>query len=103
MRSALGTGGRFALPGALALLIAALLGAAGCAYRLVSGGQLRPEPFHQIVDRTVRARGIAPEGEIRTRVIASAELPGLLRDALAAEWTGTEILDYQEGLITLGL
>ena len=96
-------GGRRALPGALALLIAALFGSAGCAYRLVSGGQLRPELFQQIVDRTVRARGIAPEREILTRVIASAELPALLRGALAAEWTGAEIQDYQEGLITLGL
>jgi hypothetical protein len=55
------------------------------------------------VDRTVRARGIAPEAEINTRVIASAELPALLDSALAAEWTGAEILDYEEGLITLGL
>ena len=94
---------RFRLSGALGLLLAALLGTGGCAVSLVSGGQLRPEPFHQIVDRTVRARGIAPEGEIRTRVISSAELPGLLRRALAAEWTGSEILDYQEGLVTLGL
>ena len=103
MRSAPRARGRRALPGALALLFAPLLCAAGCAYQLVSGGQLRPEPFHQIVDRTVRARGIAPEGEIRTGVIASAELPGLLRRALAAEWTGAEIRDYQEGLVTLGL
>jgi hypothetical protein len=71
--------------GALALLFAALLGTGGCAGPLVSGGQLRPEPFQRIVDRTVRARGIAPEGEIRTGVIAAAELPGLLRRALAAE------------------
>jgi len=85
------------------LLIAALLGAAGCAHRLVSDGQIRPEPFHQIVDRTVRARGIAPDREIHTRVITSAELPALLSVALAAEWTGAEILDYQEGLITLGV
>lgn len=91
------------LPGALALLLAPLLGSAGCAYQLVSGGQLREEPFEQIVERTVRARGIAPENEIRTRVIASGELPDLLRGALAAEWTGTEIRDYQEGLVTLGL
>ena len=103
MRRTLRAPGRFALPGTLGLLLVPLLGAAGCAYSLVSGGQLRPEPFHQIVDRTVRARGIAPEGEIRTRVIASAELPGLLSGALAAEWTGAEIRDYQEGLITLGL
>ncbi len=96
-------GGRFTLPGALALLVAPLLGAAGCAYQLVSGGQLRPGPFEQIVERTVRARGIAPESEIRTRVIASAELPELLSNALAVEWTGAEVSDYQEGLVTLGL
>jgi len=103
VRSAPRARGRRGLPGALALLVAPLLGAAGCAYQLVSGGQLRPEPFHQIMDRTVRARGIAPEREIRTRVIASADLPGLLSGALAVEWTGAEMLDYQEGLITLGL
>ena len=94
---------RFALPCALGLLLAGLIGAAGCAYSLVSGGEVRPEPFHQIVERTVRARGIAPETEIRTRVIASRELPGLLAEALAAEWSGAEIHEYQEGLITLGL
>jgi hypothetical protein len=94
---------RLAPPGALALLLLPLLGAAGCAYQLVAGGQLRPEPFEQIIQRTVRARGIAPESEIHTRVIGSAELPELLRGALAAEWTGAEILDYQEGLVTLGL
>jgi hypothetical protein len=92
-----------ALPGVLAWLLASLFGAGGCAHSLVSGGQLRPEPFHQIVDRTVRARGIAPEGEIRTRVIRSAELPELLTGALTAEWTGAEMLDYQEGLIALGI
>jgi hypothetical protein len=88
---------------ALALLAGLALGAAGCAYQLVSGGELRQEPFERIVDRTVRARGIAPQSEIRTRVIAAAELPGLLRDALAEEWSGAEILDYQEGLVSLGL
>ena len=88
---------------AAGLLIAALFGASGCAYSLVSGGRVRPGPFEQIVDRTVRARGIAPEGEVNTRVISSAELPGLLRGALAAEWTGAQIQSYQEGLTTLGL
>ena len=84
-------------------LLAALLGAIGCAYSLVSGGQLRPAPFEQIVRRTVSGRGIAPETEVRTRVIAAAELPELLRSALASEWTGAQLQSYQEGLTTLGL
>ena len=88
---------------AAGLLIAAVLGASGCAYSLVSRGLVRPEPFEQIMTRSVRARGIAPEGEVRTRVIAAAELPGILRSALAAEWTGAQIQSYQEGLTTLGL
>jgi hypothetical protein len=96
-------GARPRLAGALALLAALGLGPLACAYQLVSGGQLRQQPFEHIIERTVRARGIAPTTEIQTRVISSAELPQLLTDALAAEWSGAEILDYQEGLITLGL
>ena len=85
------------------LLLAALLGATGCAYSLVSGGQVRPGPFEQIVERTARAREITPEKKPSTRVIAAAELPDLLRGAIAAEWTGAKIQSYQEGLTTLGL
>jgi hypothetical protein len=88
---------------AAGLLFAALAGLSGCAYSLVADGGVRPEPFEQIVARTVRARGIAPEGEVRTRVIRAAELPALLRSALAAEWTGAQMRSYQEGLTTLGL
>ena len=90
--------------GWLALLAAALgLMPLGCAYQLVSAGELRQQPFEQIVQRTVRARGIAPASEIQTRVIPSTELKPLLSDALAVDWSGAEILDYQEGLVTLGL
>jgi hypothetical protein len=84
-------------------LLAALLAAPGCAYSLVSKDALRPEPFGQIVERTVRARGIAPAGEVRTRVIAAAELPAILTRALTAEWSDAEIRGYQEGLRSLGL
>ena len=96
-------GGALPCAGALGFVIAGLLGAAGCGHSLVSEGQLRPAAFDRIVDRTARARGIAPAGAIRTRVIAFAELPGILSHALAAEWTGAEIQGYQEGLTTLGL
>jgi hypothetical protein len=85
------------------LLAALSLAPLGCAYQLIAGGELRRQPFEQIVERTVRARGIAPASEIQTRVIASAELKQLLSDALTADWSGAEILDYQEGLVTLGL
>ena len=88
---------------AAALSLAAAPALAGCAYSLVSRGELRAEPFEQIVSRTERARGIAPKGEVRTRVVAAAELPAILREAVAAEWTGAQILRYQEGLTTLGL
>ncbi len=88
---------------ALGLLLASLLGASGCAYSLVSDGQLRPAPFEQIVARTARARGIAPETAARTRVLATAELPAILHEALAADWSGAQIQNYQEGLTTLGL
>jgi hypothetical protein len=97
------TGLRLARARAAGLLIACALGASGCAYSLVSAGQIRPAPFEQIVTRTVRARGIAPETAVRTRVIRASELPAILRGALAADWTGAEIERYQEGLTTLGL
>jgi hypothetical protein len=89
--------------GTVAGLLAALLGTAGCAYALVEGGVVRPEPFERIVERTVLARGIAPSREVRSRVIAAAELPELLRGALAEEWSGAEIDAYEQGLTTLGL
>jgi hypothetical protein len=92
-----------ARPARLAPLLAALLGAGGCAWSLISHGELREEPFARIVERTARARGIAPEGEVRTRVIATAELPAILERALSAEWSAAEIRSYQEGLTTLGL
>jgi hypothetical protein len=94
---------RHARAARLALLLAALLWCGGCAYSLVSQGTLRVEPFQQIVARTVRARGIAPEGEVRTRVIRAAELPAILTRALTAEWSPQEIRGYQEGLTSLGL
>lgn len=86
-----------------ALALALAPGLAGCAYSILSHGEVRAEPFEQIVSRTVRARGIAPESAIVTRVVQAAELPAILREALAAEWSGAQILAYQEGLTTLGL
>ena len=101
MSSAPRTARRLARARAAGLLIACALGASGCAYSLVSAGQIRPGPFEQIVTRTARARGIAPESAVRTRVIRASELPAILRRALAADWSGAEIERYQEGLTTL--
>ncbi len=88
---------------AAGLLLASLGGASGCAYSLIQNGQVRPAPFEAIVARTVQVRGIAPTSEVHTRVIPAAELPAILRSALAAEWTGAQIISYQQGLTTLGL
>jgi hypothetical protein len=100
-RSARGSSGSARI--GVAGLLAALLGSSGCAYSLVREGQVQPEPFQQVVTRTVRARGIEPQGEVRTRVVTAAELPPILREALAEEWSGAEIGRYQAALTTLGL
>jgi hypothetical protein len=87
---------------ALALL-AALLPAAGCAYSIVADGQLREAPYASILERTESARGIRSQGGLTARVVESAELPPILRQALAEEWSGSQLDGYAQGLVALGL
>jgi hypothetical protein len=87
---------------ALALSLGAAL-ACGCATSLVSGGQLRPEPFRGLVARTELARGIRSEGPVDARVVTRDELHAALRRSLEASWSEQEIRDYEEGLVAVGL
>lgn len=89
------------LRAALGLLGA--LAAAGCAYSMVAGGALRPQALADLSARTAAARGIAAPGPVPARVIERDDLPGILRDMLAPQWTSAEIADYEAGLVTVGV
>jgi len=70
---------------------------------MISGGEIRRQPFHEIVDQTVQARGIQLDHPVDARVVKRAELGSLLRQALLAEWSGSELQSYQSALNAVGL
>ncbi|MHC4913660.1 MAG: hypothetical protein ACYTE5_11785, partial [Planctomycetota bacterium] len=85
------------------ILLFSALGASGCAYSMIRGGQLRPDLFAGIVSRTAAVRGIEPQLPIDARVVTSAELEVVIRRAIAREWSDDQIRRYERALTTLGL
>ncbi|MCZ6784592.1 MAG: hypothetical protein O7G30_14925 [Proteobacteria bacterium] len=75
----------------------------GCAYRLVSKGELRPALFENVLERTERARGIEADRPVDARVIDLAEMREILIGAFESEWSPGQIDAYREGLVTVGL
>jgi hypothetical protein len=85
------------------ILIASALGASGCAYSMIRDGRIRQEPFDEIVSRTAAARGLEPPLPIDARVVTAAELDGVVRRAIAREWTDDQFRRYQRALTVMGL
>lgn len=76
---------------------------AGCAYSLVAGGELRPEPFERLVERTSAVRGSRTPASLDARVIRRRDIPPLLQGILRADWEPGQLADYQDGLVAVGL
>ena len=83
------------------LLALALL--SGCAVSLVRDGQVREEPFAELVTRTAAARGDPRPADVDARVVTPDEVPPLLRESITHAWPPAEIARYQERLVTIGL
>jgi len=83
------------------LLVPALL--SGCAYGLVRDGQIREEPFAEIVTRTAAVRGDPRPEPVDARVVEPDGVPALLRASIAHEWPPEEMAAYQERLVVVGL
>jgi hypothetical protein len=90
---------------ARAALFAALLslGPVGCAYSLVSGGAIRPEPFEDLLLKTSRARGIEPARPVDARVVAQAESRAIVASVISQEWSEDELARYQDALSAVAL
>lgn len=86
----------------LGLLIALLGSLTGCAYSMVQGDAVRPDPFADVVARTIEARGLPLPQHYETRVIDREEIPELLRRVLLDDWEPGEMHDYQEALTAMG-
>ena len=86
-----------------ALFCFALLGLSGCAWSLVDDGQLREQPFADIVTRTAAARRDRHPGPVDARVVPVDEVSELLRGNLLHERTAEQIALYQTRLEVVGI
>lgn len=77
--------------------------ATGCAWSLVADGQIRQEPFAEIVTRTAAVRGDRRPAEVDARVIEAADVPAVMRAAIEAEFGPEQLARYQERLVSVGL
>ncbi len=89
--------------GGASFLAIALALLPGCAVSLVRGGQIRAEPFDEIVTRTASARGDTPPAHVDTRVVDGDEVTTLLRASLARKQSPDTLARYQENLVSIGL
>jgi hypothetical protein len=86
-----------------ALLALSLLATSGCAYSMVSNGAIRAAAFDELAARTAAIAGGGLPLELESRVIASSEMPAILRELVASEWSAEELAGYEEGLVTIGI
>jgi hypothetical protein len=85
------------VPRAAALLLALLAGA-GC-----GGSRISDRAFDDLVERTVRARGIPLRAPVDARLIGRDEVDETLHRQFRAEWRPEEIAAYQQALTAVGL
>lgn len=93
--------GRALAQGCGAALVALAL--SGCATSLVSGGTVRDAPYQAIVARAAAVRGLPLTEPVPARVVASDDVPGLLRQVIESGLTPEEVAAYQDALIAIGL
>jgi len=79
------------------------LAASGCAYSMIADGQLRPEPFDEVVARTSAARGIEPELPIEAHVVTGGEVAEVVRRAIARQWSEEDVAHYEAALTAMGV
>ena len=87
-------------PAAILILGTALT---GCAYTVVSGGQIRRATFDSVLQNTVRAREIPLDAPVNARVVSQQELRHVLEDVIDAQWTEGELRLYERALVAVGL
>lgn len=73
-----------------------------CAYSMVQGDRVREDAFADVLSRTAHARDLPVPERYETKVITRDEIPGVLREAIVADWSPREIEDYQETLSAIG-
>jgi len=78
--------------------IGSLAAISGCAYALIEDGVIREGPMRDIVENTVRARGIEPEGPIAARSVNRDELRAILAEAFGQWKTPAELADYERAI-----
>jgi hypothetical protein len=81
----------------------ALLLLSGCAWSLVDHGQIREQPFAEIVTRTAIARGDPRPEHVDARVVRQDELAPLLRENLLHERSADDVARYQTRLVAIGI
>jgi hypothetical protein len=69
----------------------------------VAGGEIREEPFQELLARTSAARGIALAGTVDARVVRQAQSRDIVAGVIAEEWAPGELARYQEALVAVGL
>jgi len=87
----------------LVALVLALASAGGCAYQLVSRGEIRPVAFEAVFSRTMEARQIFVESSPRARVSTPHELIAVVEAALDGQWSEEDLDAYESALVALGL
>lgn len=82
---------------------AALMGLLSCAHSLVSEGRLHEEAFERLSARTEAVTGTPQPRDLRALPVTRAEVPGILRRVIEAQWDERQLRDYQEALVAIGL
>ena len=70
---------------------------------MISRGEIRRQPFDEIVEQTVQTRGIPLDHPVDARIVTQAELPDLLTRIILAETSESELQSYQWALNAVGL
>lgn len=87
-------------------LLAAALGLAagsGCAYSMISNGEIRTRDFDNVLERTMAARQLFVDAPPQVEVATPEMLVGVLEEALDRQWSPQLLSDYESGLVALGL